>query len=289
MNITALTCLFVRSYYDGFIYQDDNSRKLLSDEEYDNITNSFASNISFFNPKLNKGKNENIKWIVNNILAPSIITRDIFLKEKIAKFSLLHDKFNYFVFASGYDVSSLKLASEKVKCFEIDLKNVIEDKLNRLNKASIDHHLINYIACDLKDNSFLKIIKENINYNLNVSFVSLLGFIYYLSKEEFIYFLKKLITIITINSEIVFDYPSYEESETFKYNESLALNANSQMKVKYTSDEINKIFIDNGFMAIENINNDIANEKYLKKYNENNADKIYAFKGVNYCLVRKIK
>ena len=77
-NMTALISCFVRSYHTETsnikIYDDCFARKLLSDEEYKNISSSMTEEIEFFNAR----ENNPLGWIVNKHLASSVLARSSF-------------------------------------------------------------------------------------------------------------------------------------------------------------------------------------------------------------------
>lgn len=136
-NMTALISSFVRLYHTKNsnikIYNDIYAEKIISENEYKEIKENMENGISFFNPNY-KG-NDPLKWIVNNNLAPSVLARSIFNEKHLLNEINLGLK-QYIILASGYDTSSFKF-NNKLKVFELDKKELIEDKLNRITKAKI--------------------------------------------------------------------------------------------------------------------------------------------------------
>lgn len=150
---------------------------------------------------------------------------------------------------------------------------------------------MNFIECDFKKENWIDNIL-NSKFNKNVlSFCSLLGIVYYLTKEEFSNMTKNISSILCNGCTIVFDYPSYNDSRETRINESLANEADEQMKAKYSYLEVEKILLENGFLIYEHLDYEAMNKSYFYKYNILNPnDKVLAPQGVCYCLaVKNIK
>ena len=165
---------------------------------------------------------------------------------------------------------------------------MIEDKIRRLKQNKLDYSKVNFIECDFTNKDWINNI-VNSNYDKEqISFSSLLGISYYLTKEEFCNMLQSISNILCSGSSIVFDYPTYEDSNEAKINEKLASRANEQMKSKYSYKEIENILSDNGLLIYEHLDNKEMTNIYFEKYNTLNSNsKIIAPKGVCYCLAVK--
>ena len=74
--------------------------------------------------------------------------------------------------------------NNKLKIFELDKKELIEDKLNRITKAKIDTKNITYIETDFNNNWINDLLITNYNQK-EKTFCSMLGISYYLDKETF--------------------------------------------------------------------------------------------------------
>ena len=143
----------------------------------------------------------------------------------------------YLIFASGYDTFAYRNNIKNLKVFEIDKSEMIEDKIRRLKQNKLDYSKVNFIKCDFTNKDWINSI-INSNYDKNqISFNSLFGISYYLTKEEFFNMLKSISSILCSGSNIVFDYSTYEDSKETQTNEKLASGANEQMKSKYSYKE----------------------------------------------------
>ena len=290
-NMTALVSCFARSYhyknYKYRIFNDSVAEKILSKEEYNSIASNMTNGINFFNPNFVGTKEEALRWIVDNQLSPSVLGRSAFCENSLLNAIRFGCK-QYLIFASGYDTFAYRKKLNCLKVFEIDRTEMIQDKIRRLENSKIDYSMVNFIKADFTDKNWSDAI-INSSYNKNeISFSSLLGISYYLSKEDFAITIKHISNIVCDGSSIVFDYQTYEDSRETKTNEQLANEANEQMKSKYSYKDIEKILSKNGFLIYEHLNNVEMTNNYFDKYNTLKPNnKIIAPKGVCYCLAVK--
>lgn len=290
-NMTALVSCFVRAYHyknkKYKIFNDNIAEKILSDDEYDSISYNMSNGIKFFNPNFIGDKKDALIWIVDKQLSPSVLGRSIFCEKSLNTAIRIGCK-QYLIYASGYDTYAYRNIFKDLKIFEIDRAEMIDDKIKRLKINNLDYSKVNFIKCDFTNDDWINSVTKS-KYNKNeISFSSLLGISYYLTKDEFKKMVKHISSIICDGSSIVFDYPTYEDSDEMKNNETLAKGANECMKSKYNYEEIEKILSDNNLLIYEHLNNLEMTNTYFKNYNMFNPDnKIKAPKGVNYCLAVK--
>lgn len=290
-NMTALVSCFARCYHyknnKYRIFNDNISEKILSDEEYNLIASNMVNGIKFFNPNFEGSKEDALRWIVYNQLSPSVLGRSIFCEKSLENAIKIGCK-EYLIFASGYDTFAYRNNIYNLKVFEIDKSEMIEDKISRLSNSKLDYSKVNFIKCDFKkDNLISSIINSNYDRN-QISFSSLLGISYYLTKEEFSNMIKSISSIICDGSSIVFDYQNYEDSKETKTNEELANAANEEMKSKYSYKEIEDILEGNGLLVYEHLDDKDMTNTYFYNYNTLNPNnKIVAPKGVCYLLAVK--
>ena len=286
-NMTALVSAFARLYHTKNsnikIYNDMYAEKIITEDEYYEISTNMKNGISFFNPNY-KGTDP-LKMIVNNNLAPSVLARTIFNEYHLFNEINLGLK-QYIILASGYDTSAFKV-NNKLKIFELDKKEMIEDKLNRINNAKLDITNIAYIKTDF-NNDWINDLTIN-NYNLNEkTFCSMLGISYYLDKETFKNTIKQLSNIIPKGSTILFDYPNTFETKKEKLNQQLAKGANEEMKSVYSYKDIENIAEDSNMLIYEHLNHNDIDNTYFYDYNTLNPnDKIIAPIGISYVMLVK--
>lgn len=290
-NMTALVSCFVRAYHyesnEYKIFSDNLAKELLTQEEYQNISKNMEEGISFFNKDFTGTKEEALRWIVNENLSPQVLGRSAFCESSLKRAISLGTN-QYLLFASGYDTFAYRYNKNNLTIFEIDTKTMIEDKIKRLQKANLDYHQVNYIKCDFtKDN--LKELIINSNYQKDkLSFSSLLGLTYYLTKEDFTNLINSISKLVLPGSTIVFDYPNKETCPKQALITKLANSLNENMLVTYTYQDIEEILSNNDFLIYEHLNSKELTNNYFDTYNTLNPNnKIIAPTGVSYCLAVK--
>lgn len=286
-NMTALVSLFARAYHqkskDIKIFDDPLSTKLITKKEYEIIRLSMSQGISFFNPNFKGSKEEALKWIVDHQLSPSVLLRSAFCKEAIEEMKEKGCK-QYLDFASGYD-SFAYYYQNQMHVFEIDKKEVIEDKRQRCKDVDIEN--IQFLSIDLgKDNWINRLLESSYQEN-QLSVCSLLGLSYYLTHDQFKRLLKEISKHMIKGSRLVFDYPSYQESDETRKSEVLAKEANETMRAKYSFEQLKEI-LDLCHLKIVRHDDYRITLDSLIHYNEYYKDNpIIAPKGVCYCVAEK--
>jgi len=287
-NMTALVSLFARAYHqknkDIKIFDDLLSTKLITEKEYEMIGLNMSQGISFFNPTFKGSKEEALKWIVDHQLSPSVLVRSAFCKEAIEEMKEKGCQ-QYLDFASGYD-SFAYYYQNQMHVFEIDKKEVIEDKRQRCKDVDIEN--IQFLSIDLSQENWINTLLQGDYQEDQLSISSMLGLSYYLTKDEFKKMLKQLSKYLLKGSRLVFDYPSIQESKETKINEMLAKEADESMKAKYSFAELKEILNLYHLTIIQHENHQTATEKYISNYNiYYKDDPIKAPEGVCYCVVEK--
>lgn len=287
-NMTALVSLFARAYHqknkDIKIFDDLLSTKLITEKEYEMIGLNMSQGISFFNPTFKGSKEEALKWIVDHQLSPSVLLRSAFCKEAIEEMKEKGCQ-QYLDFASGYD-SFAYYYQNQMHVFEIDKKEVIEDKRQRCKDVDIEN--IQFLSIDLSQENWINTLLQSDYQEDQLSISSMLGLSYYLTKDEFKKMLKQLSKYLLKGSRLVFDYPSIQESKETKINEMLAKEADESMKAKYSFAELKEILNQCHLTIIQHENRQTVTEKYISNYNAYyKDDPIKAPEGVCYCVVEK--
>ena len=287
-NMTALVSLFARAYHqknkDIKIFDDLLSIKLITEKEYEMIGLNMSQGISFFNPTFKGSEEEALKWIVDHQLSPSVLVRSAFCKEAIEEMKEKGCQ-QYLDFASGYD-SFAYYYQNQMHVFEIDKKEVIEDKRQRCKDVDIEN--IQFLSFDLSQENWINTLLQGDYQEDQLSISSMLGLSYYLTKDEFKKMLKQLSKYLLKGSRLVFDYPSIQESKETKINEMLAKEADESMKAKYSFAELKEILNQCHLTIIQHENHQTVTEKYISNYNAYyKDDPIKAPEGVCYCVVEK--
>lgn len=285
-NMTALISCFARSYHTETsnikIYDDKFAREMLSDKEYKNIFYSMTGGIEFFNADY-RG-NDPLGWIVNNHLAPAVLARSSF-NERHLNNEIKLGLCQYVLLGAGYDTSSYKV-NDKVDVFELDRMEMIIDKKTRVEKANIDTRRVSYIGCDFSKDWINLLLESGFDRSKKTLF-SILGVSYYLEKETFFKMIKLLADNMEKGSSIIFDYPVRDDFYNME-KEELARGAGEAMKGKYSREDILALCDSCSLHVYEDLDSDDIDRDYFYGYNTINPNnRIYAPKGVNYCLLVK--
>lgn len=288
-NMTALVSCFVRAYHfdncKPLIFSDSLAKKNLTPEEYLSISTNLSLGIKFFNPNFEGSPDEALRWIVNHELSPSVLGRSAFCEDSLYK-SYLLGCHQYLIFASGYDTFAYRYPLKNLHVFELDLKPMLEDKQSRLNAATLSNPLVSFISCNLTTNDWPNSLMNSPYKKNSLSFSSLLGISYYLTKKEFTTLIKNISKIISPGSSIIFDYPN--QNNRSSKNENLANEAGSPMKSTYSYQEIKTILASYDFLIYEHHTGKTITERYFTHYNDQNKnDPIIAPSSVDYCLAVK--
>lgn len=292
-SMTALISAFARAYHSREnkikVFDDFLAFDLLSKDKYSQIAQSMIKGKEFFLPNYEGSDSEALRLIVNQTLANTTLSRSAYTEEML-KLAVEMGTKQYLILASGYDSFAYRQTeySDLLSIFEVDRKEVIDDKLNCLTKAKIKiPSNTNYIKTDFSFDNWINDLINNKNFNKNkLSFCSLLGVTYYLTKEEFQNVLNALSSVLCKGSTIVFDYPNDLINETKQ--SKLAQQANEEMKATYNYDELEKMLEINNFLIYEHLQADEITERFFKEYNEYEKDHlITAEYNVDFCLAVK--
>lgn len=288
-NMTAKVSCFARAYHykkNRVHIFKDSAAELLLGNEYEQIAENMINGISFFLPGFEGTKEEGLRLIVDNQLSPSVLGRSAFC-EKMLETEKEHGCKQYIIFASGYDTYSLRNEDKALSVFELDLPELIADKMDRIKKIGHRTDAV-FVPCNLAEKTWKEKLLQSGYIPTQKSFGSLLGISYYLGKGEFKSLLQTVSELMVEDSVICFDYPSEEESRESKTNRLLAMGAGEQMKAMYSDLEIEELLSRCGFEITTYLNHDELSKQYFSAYNHDN--KAYAMKapvGVGYILAKR--
>jgi methyltransferase (TIGR00027 family) len=298
-SMTAIVSAFARAHHsennDVKIF-DDILAKLLLGNDYQQVAGHMLAGIEFFNPTFQGDKDEALRWIVDNYLAPSPLGRAAFT-ERALESAVRLGTTQYLIFAAGYDSFAYRRPAwaNELSVFEIDHPATAEDKQIRLKKAEITiPNRTYYLTADFLQTDWSKCFRESPNYSpACISFCSLLGISYYLPADRFRELLMNISQIIPKGSKIAFDYPdekSYTEQagERAEKQAMLASSANETMLASYSYSDMENLLDACGFSIAEHLTPDQITSGFFSAYNEANPmHAMSAFDSVNYCLAVK--
>ena len=296
-SMTALVSAFARWYHTDNnkvkIFDDFLVGKILSDNEKRLVAENMGRGIGFFNPSFAGTQDEALRWVVDNQLSPSPLGRAAWA-EKALQMAVQTGIEQYVIVAAGYDTfAERQLAwARSLEIFEIDTPYMVADKKKRVQGLDGNRsNNWNAIPIDLTTESLSeKLLACGAYDKTKLSFFSLLGIVYYVSREVFEALLKEVANSAPPGSTIVFDYPdeyTYTEQagERAKKQVMMAGGAGEPMLAGYSYKEIERLLSDYGFSIYEYLTPAEITEQYFSRYNKANPrHPMTAFDNVNYCL-----
>lgn len=269
-SMTALVSLFSRAYHTkrsvSPVYCDELAERLMTKEEYETVAFSMKNGAAFFFPGFDGTPDEALDKIVNTRLAPAVVSRSAFCFDALENALLLGAK-QLVLLGSGYD--SMPYREEirgKLRVFELDRKEMTEDKFMRLERANIAHGHVSFVPCDLSKNFEGELLSSGFKKDER-SFVSMLGLCHYLDERAFTSLLEKLSALLCEGCDVVFDYPLKTFDENPTVTEKLALGAGETMKTKYSYPELEKLLSEHGFKIYEHLAKDEIDERFFAPHN----------------------
>ncbi|GAA0180976.1 class I SAM-dependent methyltransferase [Clostridium sediminicola] len=299
-SMTALVSAFSRAYHSvenkEKVFDDYLAKDILTKSEYNQIASNMSKGIKFFNPLFKGTEEEALRWIVDNQLSPSPLGRAAFAEKALENAVRIGAK-QYMIFAAGYDTFAYRQPewASEIQIFELDHSATAIDKQKRICSVVTEKPTnLHCVSVDFTENNWENDLIAVTEFNQSkISFCSLLGISYYLSKETFAETIKTISSIVPKGSGIVFDYPD-EDSYTHKAGErakkqaAMAGAANEKMLASYSYLELEKLLADSNFLIYEHLTPKEITEQYFKEYNRLNPEHtITAFDNVNYCLAVK--
>lgn len=299
-SMTALVSAFSRAYHSvqnkEKVFDDYLAKDILSQNEYEQIASNMSKGINFFNPSFEGTQDEALRWIVDNQLSPSPLGRAAFA-EKSLENAVRIGATQYLIFAAGFDTFAYRQPdwASKVQIFELDHPAMSADKQRRIQTIIAEKPTnLHFIPADFTEGAWEHNLIACPEFQQDqISFCSLLGISYYLSKQNFAKMISTISGIVPKGSSIVFDYPDEDNytpkaGERAKKQAAMAGAANEKMLASYFYPELEKLLADSSFLIYEHLIPDEITEQYFKKYNESNSQHpITAFDNVNYCLAVK--
>lgn len=293
-SITSLMSSFARAYHcenEEFpVFSDTVARKLMTDDEYNMISNYVLGGISFFAPEKKdtfKDEKDALRYLVNTHLAPTVLCRSTYC-EKVLKTLIATGCEQYVILGAGLDTFAFREREilKKCKVYEVDMPQTQNDKIQRLGRAKISiPENLSFIGADFtKDNIAQKLLENGFDKRKK-TFFSYLGVSYYLYRDDIENTLKTLSEIMSDGSEIVFDYA---DSNLFMSKEkrvqnmiAMAKAGGEEMKSSFSYMSMELMLSDLGFLVYEHLTPSVIQKEIIK-----NAD-MKAFEHINYVLAVK--
>jgi methyltransferase (TIGR00027 family) len=299
-NLTALVSAFSRAYHAEHnqvkIFDDRLARQLLTDEEYVNISSSMSQAIAFFQPQFIGSQEQALRRIVDHQLSPSPLGRAAFAEQALELATMLGTR-QYLILAAGYDTFAYRQPdwAAKLHIFEIDHPATAADKLRRVSALNMTAPSnLHCIAADFTEPHWQSHLLASPFFDSNlISFSSLLGISYYLSKDVFKQLLATIASMLPKGSSIVFDYPdeltfTSLAGERAQKQVMMAARAGEPMLASYSYSELEKMCEEVNLLIYRHLTPVEITCELFQSYNDSQPEQqITAFDNVNYCLVVK--
>lgn len=296
-SMTALVSAFSRAYHSvqnkEKVFDDYLAKDIITVNEYEQIASNMSKGIKFFNPSFESTQNEALRWIVDNQLSPTPLGRAAFTEKSLENAVKIGAK-QYLIFAAGYDTFAYRQPdwASKIEIFEIDHPVTSADKQKRIESVISEKQAnLHYVSADFRENKWQSNLLACIGFDKSkISFCSLLGISYYLSKQVFAETINAISGFIPQGSSIVFDYNdenAYTDKagERAKKQAAMAGATNEKMLGSYSYVELEKLLADSNFFIYKHLTPSEITEQYFEKYNKVNPNhQMTAFDNVNYCL-----
>jgi methyltransferase (TIGR00027 family) len=300
-SLTALVSAFSRAYHAENnqikIVDDQLARQILTDEEYENIASSMSQGIAFFQPEFIGSQEQALRKIVDDQLSPTPLGRAAFAERELAIATTLGAR-QYLICAAGYDSFAYRQPkwATKMQIFEIDHPVTATDKRSRI----LDLHLdapsnMHCISADFREPDWQSSLLTCPAFDPSLlSFSSVLGISYYLTKDVFKHFLTGIASLLPSGSSIVFDYPdehtfTSQAGQRMHKQVMLAAQAGEPMQASYSYSELEQMLAEVDLLIYKHLTPTDITRQLFQAYNDNQpAHKIMAFDNVNYCLAVKL-
>lgn len=299
-SLTALVSAFARAYHsevnDVKIFNDTLARRLLTDQEYNEISRNMSQNIAVFQPSFDGSPAEALRLITDLQLSPSPLGRSAFAEQSLETATALGAS-QYLIFAAGYDTFAYRQPewAAKLRVFELDHPATASDKQRRLARLSLKppanlHNLpIDFNVAGWTD----RLLSCPAFHRNRLSFGSLLGISYYLTPARFQKLLSDIADIVPTGSSLVFDYPD-EHTLTdaagprARRQVLMAAHAGEPFQACYSYAELETLLEEAGWRICRHLLPDDITREWFLDYNRSQPDHpITAFDNVNYCLAVK--
>lgn len=299
-SLTALVSAFARAYHAEHkeikVFDDPLARLLISDEEYAGISGNMAKGAAFLRPGFSGSPEEALREVVDHQLSPTPLGRAAFTEEALEAAVRLGAR-QYLIFAAGYDTFAYRQPawSAPIHIFEIDHPATAADKQKRMSALPIEMPVnLHYITADLRESDWRSRVLDCPAFDPSrISFCSLLGISYYLTKEVFRQLLTGIASMLPRGSSIVFDYPdeltfTEQAGERAKKQVMMAAQAGEPMGASYSYSELERILEEADLLIYKHLTPEEITNQLFQAYNASQPDHpMTAFDHVHYVLAVK--
>jgi methyltransferase (TIGR00027 family) len=293
-SMTALVSAFGRAYHALYdqpkIFNDDLARRLISDEEFAQISASMAAGIQFFNPGAEINDPElALRWVVHHQLAPTPLARASYC-EKMVSNAFMTGTRQYVILGAGFDTFAYRSRDvlKRMSIYEVDHPATQALKLSRIKQMGWEKlEGLYYVPVDFRVDNFAEKMLEEYTFDPNArSIFSWLGVTYYLSKAQILKTLKDIVSIAPRGSSIIFDYADQDlfdpERTSPRVQKMVAMAAatGEPMLSGFSYRELEKLLEEVGLLIYEHL----APAEIEKEFFAARSDDYHAFENTHFVL-----
>lgn len=292
-SLTALMSLFIREYHSrgsGIkVFDDPIASRLITAEEKSAMENALRQGAAFFSRgPLEEG--EDALQRVMEQLSPLPLGRAAFAEKSLERAVFLGAR-QYLILGAGYDSFAFRQPSwaKKLAIFELDHPATAREKQQRLQASGFAlPENLRFLPADFSRPGWQKPLLEEQSFSgKEISFCSLMGVSYYLSKEAFAMLAAALGSVLLEGSAFVFDYPE-GDSPFLQQQRLLAAKAGEPMTEGYSLIELERLLARQGFLIFEQLSDREITKQYFSDYNESHPlHPLQMPQGVGCCLAVK--
>jgi methyltransferase (TIGR00027 family) len=289
-SMTALISAFGRAYHNEndnpVIFRDDLARRLMTDEEYKQVSGYMSGGLSFFAPeKMEKLKDpaEALCYVVQTQIAPTPLARARYCEDMLENAMRLGAE-QYVILGAGMDTYAYR-AESGIRIFEVDRPGMQDFKRQKIADAGIAHSdNLCYIPADFTKDDLAAAL-TNAGFDTTArSFFSMLGVSCYLTKEHLQTLLTAIAALVPQGSGIVFDYADEDlfTSDVKRVQNMIAMAEASgePMKSCFSCAELEKLLEGSGWLIYEHLSPTEIEARYFMGRN----DDLHAFEHISYVL-----
>jgi len=275
------------------IFDDPLAERILTPGEYEEAAQSMARGIGFFDPDFKGGEDEALRRIADSQLSPTPLGRAAF-SERMLENAVRIGARQYLILGAGYDTFAWRQPpyARGLQIIELDHPLTSADKRRRVRELlPPTPENVCFAAADFAREGFGDALRACPGFDpAKISFCSLPGLVYYLTRADFAALLAALARLLPEGSALAFDYPDRDAlteraGVRARRQAALAAAAGEPMRAGYSYEALEKLLEEAGFGIYEHLDPAQITAQYFGAYNRANPEhRMTAFDNVNYCL-----
>ncbi|WP_238654946.1 class I SAM-dependent methyltransferase [Paenibacillus piscarius] len=293
-SVTALVSAFGRAYHSRYdspkIFDDHVAQKLITPEEFADISRNMVQGIAFFNPEIAERHQDDpdaiLRWITQVQLSPTPLARAAYC-EAIVQHELSLGLKQYVILGAGLDTFAYRHPElrEQLEIFEVDAPATQAFKQQRLSDGQLAvPGNLHMVPMDFTGGfAYPSLLAQGFDPDVKTLF-SLLGVSYYLTKEENARLISALFGNLPAGSSIVLDYADerlWEEqglSGRVSKMVQMAAAGGEPMQSCFTYAEMEQLLAEAGLLVYEHLSPEAIQDRFFG----NRADDLAAFETIHY-------